>query len=150
MLRTRKRYMSQYLARIAMRKKGSTLEMIERIILVVHALVGWAICGGTIGLGRQAMSMEATLIVHAALAPLAFGLLSWHYARRFPQVAPATTSLTMLGVVIGLDALVVAPFMEHSYAMFRSVLGTWIPFALIFVASFVVSRAVRGGAERVA
>jgi hypothetical protein len=32
--------------------------------------------------------------------------------------------------------VVVAPLFEHSYAMFRSALGTWIPFAAIFLASW--------------
>jgi hypothetical protein len=42
-----------------------------------------------------------------------------------------------------MDALVVAPFIEHSYAMFGSVLGTWVPFALIFAASYLVGRGAR-------
>ena len=36
----------------------------------------------------------------------------------------------------GWDALVVAPIFEGSYAMFASPLGTWIPFVLIFGATW--------------
>jgi hypothetical protein len=40
------------------------------------------------------------------------------------------------GLVV-LDAVVVAPLFEGSYAMFRSFIGTWLPFVAIFVASWV-------------
>ncbi len=108
--------------------------------LLSHGLVGWAICGATIGIGRQVMSMQATLLVHAAVAPLAFGLLTWRHVRRHPESTPGATALAMTGLVIALDALAVAPVFEHSYVMFRSVLGTWIPFASIAVASYAVAR----------
>ncbi len=110
--------------------------------VVIHGLVGWAICGATIGVGRQLLPMNVTLIIHAVVAPVAFGLLTWHHMRRFPDSPPWAIALSMLGVVIGLDAVVVAPLFERSYDMFRSVLGTWIPFALILAASYVVSRQI--------
>jgi hypothetical protein len=116
--------------------------MKRRVILTVHGILGWALCGATIGMGRQFMSLDATLLVHAVVAPAAFGLLSWHYFTRFPGASPAATSLAFLGIVIGLDGLVVAPFIEHSYAMFRSVLGTWVPFASILIASYVTGRII--------
>ena len=59
------------------------------------------------------------------------------------RVVSFAVALTMLAVVVGLDALLVAPFLEHSYAMFGSVLGTWVPFASIFAASYLVGRAVK-------
>ena len=114
--------------------------MTKHASLVGHAVVGWAICGATIGIGRQLISMQATLWVHAAVAPLAFGLLTSHFIRTHPSSSPLATAIVMLGVVVGFDALVVAPFFERSYAMFSSVLGTWIPFLLIFAASYGVAR----------
>jgi hypothetical protein len=41
----------------------------------------------------------------------------------------------LTGLVFTLDLVVVAPLFERSYAMFRSFIGTWLPFALIFAAS---------------
>ncbi len=122
--------------------------------LALHGLVGWAICGSTIAIGRQLVSMETTLLVHAVVAPLAFGLLTWHHLSAFPESSAGGIALTMTGMVIGLDALVVAPFFEGSYAMFRSVLGTWVPFASIAGASYLVARIAgsrrhdRAGGER--
>jgi hypothetical protein len=111
--------------------------------LVGHAVVGWAICGGTIALGRQLLSMTSTLIVHAIVAPVVFALLSSHFFRRYPDTAPLRTSLTFVGIVIGLDGVVVAPIFEHSYAMFTSPLGTWIPFTSIWLVSFLVGQVSR-------
>ena len=116
-------------------------EMKIQGILILHALVGWAICGATIGVGRRVVSMEATLLIHAVVAPLVFGLLTWLFFRWFPASSALAVALTMVAVVVGLDALLVAPFLERSYAMFGSVLGTWVPFASIFGASYLVGRA---------
>ena len=110
--------------------------------VVIHGLVGWAICGATVGIGRQLLPMNVTLIIHAVVAPVAFGLLTWHHMRRFPDSSPWVIALSMMGLVIGLDAGVVAPLFERSYEMFRSVLGTWIPFALILAASYLVARQI--------
>ena len=106
----------------------------------IHGLIGWAICGATVGIGREVMPMTATLIVHAIVAPLAFGLLTWHHVKRFPESSPLGTGLFMMALVVALDALVVAPLFEHSYEMFRSFLGTWLPFLLILAASYCAAR----------
>lgn len=116
--------------------------MRKNVILAIYALVGWAVCGATVAVGRQLVSMHATLLIHAVVAPAAFGVLTWRYFKRFPQALAAGTSLKIVGIVVGLDALVVAPFLERSYAMFRSVIGTWVPFASILVTSYLVGRTV--------
>lgn len=117
-----------------------------QITLTGFALVGLLICGATIGIGRQVLSMQATLILHAVVAPVAFLALAWWYSRWFPAILAKRVSGTMLGIVVGLDALLVAPFIERSYAMFGSWLGTWLPFALIAVAAHAGAR--RGQRER--
>jgi antibiotic biosynthesis monooxygenase (ABM) superfamily enzyme len=79
----------------------------------------------------QSLSMSSTFIVHAVIAPVVFALLSTHFFRRHPDATPLHTSLVLAAIVIALDAFFVAPVVEHSYAMFRSPIGTWIPFASI-------------------
>jgi hypothetical protein len=112
----------------------------SQLTLMGFSILGWIICGATIGIGRQVMPMQATLIVHAIVAPVAFWVLAWCYSRWFPTISAKRVSGTMLGTVVALDAFLVAPFIEHSYAMFRSWLGTWLPFLLIAVAAYVGSR----------
>ncbi len=116
------------------------------VSLIGHGLLGWAICGATVVVGRQIFSMTLTLWIHALVAPTAFGWLSWHHVRKYPGASPVAMALTMVGLVVGMDALVVAPILERSYEMFRSVLGTWVPFALIFASTYCVTAAARSRA----
>ena len=109
-------------------------------VIFAHAVVGWACCGALIGVGRQFLSIRTTLIVHAAGAPLGFALISLFYYRRYAFTSPLQTAAVFLGVVVALDLFLVAPVFEKSYAMFSSVLGSWIPFALIFAATYLTGR----------
>jgi hypothetical protein len=57
---------------------------------------------------------------------------------------PLLRAIAMTAIVVVLDLLVVAPIFERSYAMFRSAIGTWIPFAAIFLASLAAGFLVLG------
>jgi hypothetical protein len=118
------------------------------VAMLLHALAGWAYCGLLIGVGRRFLSMRATLAVHAIGAPIGFGLLSLLYFKRFASTTPLQTAVVFLSVVIAMDAFLVAPVFERSYAMFASPLGTWIPFALIFSATYLTGLAVARGSPR--
>jgi hypothetical protein len=99
------------------------------------AVAGWAACGLTFATGRAALGVEAALAIHLVAAPFigaAVTRLLWRHPRH-PGVA--ATAATVAGTAAFLDAIVVAPFMERSYAMFASPAGTWIPLALILAAS---------------
>lgn len=109
---------------------------VRAAILAAHGVVGWGLCGAIIGVGRQFFSMDTTLLLHAIGAPLFFALLSLLYFRKFAYTGPTQTAAWFLAIVIGLDLFLVAPLFEKSYAMFASVLGTWLPFALIFAAVY--------------
>jgi hypothetical protein len=112
------------------------------VAMLLHALAGWAYCGMLIGVGRRLLSLDATLVVHAIGAPIGFALLSLLYFKRFAWTTPLQTAVAFLTVVVAMDVLLVAPVFEGSYAMFASPLGTWIPFALIFAATYLTGLAV--------
>ena len=112
------------------------------VVVLLHALAGWAYCGMLIGVGRRFLSMDATLVVHAVGAPIGFALLSLLYFRRFACTTPLQTAVAFLAVVAAMDVFLVAPVFEGSYAMFASLLGTWISFALIFAATYLTGLAV--------
>lgn len=120
--------------------RGSTTSIVA---LVACAVVGWAYCAALIGVGRQFFSMETTLAIHAVGAPLGFGAISFFYHRKFLHARPVATGIAFLGIVVALDLLVVAVFIERSFAMFRSALGTWLPLLLIFAATYSAGQAVR-------
>lgn len=108
-------------------------------IMLAHALVGWALCGAVMLIGREVMSLQATLIVHALAAPIIFAFITWFYFSRFAFTTPLNTALVFVGTVIFMDIFVVAIFVERSFVMFASLLGTWLPFVLIFASSYLTS-----------
>ena len=108
--------------------------MLDAIAIVIHALVGWGLCGVTIGVGRKVTTLRNALIAHAIVAPIIFGAVSVVYFRWFGGMGPTATAAMFLAIVIFLDMFVVALLVENSFDMFRSVLGTWLPFVLIFLA----------------
>ena len=105
------------------------------LILSTHAFVGWGLCFATIGIGMATTSQQNALIIHAIGAPIYFTLLSLNYHRRFNYTAPFTTAVFFTGFVIFVDFFVVALLIMRSLEMFGSLLGTWTPFALIFVST---------------
>ncbi|MGA2311116.1 MAG: hypothetical protein ABSF87_01915 [Xanthobacteraceae bacterium] len=114
------------------------------------ALVGWALCATSIGIGFAVTTQTVALIVHAIVAPVVFAGLSWIYFTRFAYTTPLMTAALFLGIVAALDLVIVAAFIVRSFAMFGSVLGTWLPFVLIFAATWATGIAVgrQGGTAR--
>ena len=109
----------------------------KAIVILAFAFVGWALCGAIMGIGRTVTSLETTLVIHAIGAPIIFGGLSLIYFRWFNYTTPLLIALVFIAFVIGMDLFVVAWLIEKSFAMFASVIGTWIPFALIFLATYM-------------
>ena len=107
------------------------------MIILAHAFVGWGLCGAMIGIGRNIMSMKTTLIVHAIGAPLIFVILSLMYFKQFDYTTPLQPAIIFLAFVVGMDVFVIAIFVEKSFDMVTSILGTWIPFVLIFLATYL-------------
>jgi Na+-transporting NADH:ubiquinone oxidoreductase subunit NqrD len=106
------------------------------VYLLGLALVLWGVCGATIAIGRRIWSLDTTLRIHLVVAPVVAFLVSTVHGLLVPEFDALLRAAVITGVVIVLDAVLVAPLFERSYAMFRSLIGTWIPFALIFLASW--------------
>ena len=120
--------------------------------IAAFAIIGWAVCAATIGIGFSLMTEHGALVLHAIVAPIAFAGLSWLYFTRFAYTPPLATALLFLAIVVALDVFVVALFIERSFAMFESVLGTWVPLSLIFASTWatgvVVNHAKRARRQR--
>jgi len=108
------------------------------MLLLGFGVIGWAYCGALIGIGRQFLPMDKVLLIHAFGAPLGFALISYIYFRNFAFTSALETAAALTGAVLGLDLFVVAPLLEHSFTMFRSPLGTWMPLAGIFAATYLM------------
>ncbi len=111
--------------------------MKKLVIIFVHAFIGWVLCAATMGIGMATMTLESTLIVHAIGAPIFFAVVSLIFFRKFNYTTPLQTAMIFVGFVIAVDFLVVALLINRSLEMFVSLLGTWIPFGLIFTSTYL-------------
>lgn len=94
------------------------------------------------------MSLQNALVAHAIGAPVYFTIVSLVYFRTFNYTTPLKTALIFTVFVVTVDFLVVALLINRSLEMFTSLLGTWIPFALIFMSTYLTGRFVRQVVER--
>jgi len=116
------------------------------VILLLHALAGWVLCAATMGIGMAVTSIEKALVIHAIGAPIFFAAVSTVYFSKFNYTNALVTAGIFTGFVIVVDFLVVGLLINRSLSMFSSLLGTWIPFGLIFMSTLVVG-AVAGRAR---
>ena len=107
------------------------------ITVFVHAFVGWALCAATMTIGMATTSMQNALIIHAIGAPVFFTIVSLIYFTKFNYTTPLQTAILFVGFVISVDFFLVALLINKSLEMFASLLGTWIPFALIFTSTYL-------------
>jgi hypothetical protein len=112
------------------------------VVILLHAFVGWALCAATMGIGMAVASLQTALIVHVIGAPICFGAVSYVYFSRFGYTRPLPTAVIFVAFVMLVDFFVVALLINKSLTMFESLLGTWIPFALIFGSTFITGAIV--------
>ncbi len=123
------------------------MNMKKVVIIFVHAFIGWVLCAATMGIGMATMTLEKTLIVHAIGAPIFFAVVSLMFFRKFNYTTPLQTAMIFVGFVIAVDFFVVALLINRSLEMFASLLGTWIPFALIFASTYLTGVSVLKNAK---
>jgi hypothetical protein len=111
--------------------------MLKKIIIIlIHALIGWGLCGAIMAVGAKITSVENTLIIHGIAVPIIFAVISFIYFNLFRYTTPLQTAIIFVCIIIFMDIFVVAPFIEKSFEMFKSILGLWIPVALIFISTY--------------
>ncbi|MHA1991815.1 MAG: hypothetical protein ACW981_02495 [Candidatus Hodarchaeales archaeon] len=109
----------------------------EILIIAFHAFIGWFLCGATMGIGQATTTIENALIIHALAAPIIFFLVSAIYFSKFNYTSPLLTAIIFILFVIVVDFFLVAMIIEQSFEMFYSPLGTWIPFVLMFLSTWL-------------
>jgi hypothetical protein len=113
------------------------------VVLLIHAFVGWLLCAAAMGIGMATTSLNNALVIHAIAAPIFFTGLSLVYFRKYNYTSPLQTAAFFITFVIAMDFFVVAMLINRSFEMFTSLLGTWIPFALIFASTYLTGLFVR-------
>jgi len=110
--------------------------------ILTLGLLGWALCGAIMFIGMSTISLEATLIIHATGAPIIFATISWFYFTRLHYTPPLLTAIMFLLIVMIMDFLLVALVINRSLEMFQSLLGTWIPFVVIFISTYLTGMVI--------
>jgi menaquinone-dependent protoporphyrinogen oxidase len=106
--------------------------------LVLHGVLGWALCAAVMGGLLWATTLGVALVLHALAVPIVFAAIAWHYFRGRGARTPFATAFGFVGIVALLDVAVVAGLAQRSLALVASVGGFWLPLALIFVATWTV------------
>lgn len=109
----------------------------QLVVILVLGLLGWALCGAIMFIGMSVLPLQTTLIIHAIGAPVIFAVISWVYFTRFHYTSPLSTAAIFVLIVIFMDFFLVSLVINRSLEMFQSLLGTWIPFALIFLSTYL-------------
>ncbi len=107
------------------------------IIILILGIIGWGLCGLSFYVGVSITSITNALIIHAIAAPIIFYFISLLYFKKFNYTTPIQTASIFLGIVILLDFFVVSLLINKNFDMFLSPIGTWIPFLLIFLSTFL-------------
>lgn len=115
-------------------------EFLKLLIILIYAFIGWTICGVIMFIGTAVTSEFIALIVHAIAAPIIFAVVSSYYFERYDFTTPLETAILFVAFVLLLDFFIVALLIEGSLRMFGNVLGTWIPFALIFISTYYTGK----------
>jgi len=120
----------------------------QLLVVAIFGLVGWALCGAIMFIGMEVASMETTLITHAVGAPIIFTTISWIYFTRFGYTKPLPTAIVFVAIVVLVDFFLVALVINQSLEMFESLIGTWIPWALIFLSTYLTGLVVESRSAR--
>lgn len=103
--------------------------------LAAYGVAGWLQCMFVIGALWKIAPVGLVTAVHAVFAPMAFTVLAIRYFRARGAREPLPVALTWAAMVALLDAGLAVALQDLT--MFRSFAATWLPFGLIFVATWI-------------
>lgn len=105
--------------------------------VVLFGVIGQMGCWGLMIGGQAVTTLENALIIHAVGAPIVFALVSFVYFTILNYTIPVLTAIIFVAVVVLMDFFIVSLLINKNFDMFRSLIGTWIPFALIFLSTYL-------------
>jgi hypothetical protein len=123
-------------------------DMKKTTLFLLHALIGWALCGAVMGIGMRLMPLQNALLVHLFAAPVIFAMVTLSYHKKAPSARPLWVAAGFTVFVMAMDFFLVAMVIQKSFAMFRSTMGTWLPFGMIFISSWRTGASMSGMRRR--
>ena len=115
---------------------------------LLWGVIAWAGCGLVLGVSRASLGMEIALWLHLAAAPVIAYAATVACCNQPRHPRAVSLAALLSGTIFCLDLLIVAPFIERSFVMFQSVLGTWAPIGLIAFTSLATGLLLSLPAER--
>ncbi len=112
------------------------IDYIKLLVVLIYAFIGWTLCGVVMFIGTAVTSEFIALIIHAIAAPIIFAVVSSYYFKKYDFTTPLETAVLFVAFVVLMDFFIVALLINRSLGMFGNVLGTWIPFVLIFISTY--------------
>lgn len=105
--------------------------------LLAYGVLGWALCAAVTAALSQLTALGVTMVARAVLAPLVFLAISLLYFRPRGAREPLPTALSWLAILAVLDSAVVAGAVSDGLSRFTSILGAWLPYSLVFLATWL-------------
>jgi hypothetical protein len=112
------------------------------------AVAIWMACGAVMGVGQSVTTTDNALVIHLIAAPIIVFVVSLIYFTRTGSNRIALTAAVFTAVPMALDFFLVAMVLLRSFEMFGSLIGTWIPFGLIFTVTYLTGRLVAARGSR--
>ncbi len=119
------------------------MKIIELAGLLFFGFIGQIGCWGLMVGGQAVTTLDNALIIHAIGAPIVFALVSFVYFKKLNYTNPAITAITFVTVVVLMDFFIVSLLINQNFDMFQSLIGTWIPFVLIFTSTYLTGTYVK-------
>jgi hypothetical protein len=94
----------------------------KSLVILIHAFIGWGMCGMIMAIGMKVTSIDNALIIHAIGAPIIFVIISIIYFKKFGFTKPLQTGIIFVIFIILMDFFVVAMLIEKNFDMFKSLL----------------------------
>ena len=110
------------------------------LIVFIYAFIGWTLCGIVMFIATAVTTEFIALVVHAIAAPIIFAVVSSYYFKKYDFTTPLEAAGLFVAFVVLMDFIIVALLINKSLAMFGNVLGTWIPFVLIFISVYYTGK----------
>ncbi len=113
--------------------------------LLAHGVAGWAVCAAILALLAGRVPFGAVLALRDFAAALVFIAVSMSYFRKPDAYPPLGAAFGFAGIVFALDLVVVAGLVQRSAAMLASPSATWLPLALVFLATWGTGQSLERG-----
>lgn len=108
----------------------------RRIEAVLHAFAIWTLSAALLVGSMILLPNQTAVAIRLITAPLLGTIVASVFFNKYEDARPLGVAVTFAATVAVLDAIVLAAIVQRSFALFLQPLATWVPYALIFAATW--------------